>query len=117
MGLLFEANVGQYWPQFNRLALQGGVQLVRAGWNEAFLKEVNDFPRQATGIHDDIIDSAGLICKRISAISAGEAPVVNKAPEPVIGGITVTNWQMHTTSSLDELWEDNRSRRSGILRI
>ena len=41
----------------------------------------------------------------------------NKAPVPIVGGISVTDGLMHTTQSLDELFEDNRPLQVGTLRI
>ena len=33
----------------------GNIDVVRAGWNESFLKELDAFPRK--GVHDDRVDA------------------------------------------------------------
>jgi predicted phage terminase large subunit-like protein len=86
------------------LALQGGVKLVRGKWNADFLREVETFPRTGSGIHDDIIDAAGLLAKRMGSLSTGVAPKV--IPKPVETGYT-----------LDQLFKDNESWKREIIRL
>ena len=103
---------------FKGLALQGGVQLVRSGWNEAFLKEISEFPRQATGIHDDCVDAAAVMAKRMSVHSAGEVPKENQTPKPILGCITQDEFgNLYTTQTLDDLFNEkslSASRREII---
>ncbi len=86
------------------LALQGGVKLLKASWNADFLREVEVFPRTGSGIHDDIVDAAGLFATRMGAMSSG-APA-KKPKEPVKTGYT-----------LNELFRDNESWRKEIIRL
>jgi predicted phage terminase large subunit-like protein len=103
---------------FKALALTGSVQLLRGQWNEAFLREVSQFPRQAQGVHDDCIDSAGVLAKRVSAMSAGDFPGEVKS-EPIKGAFHMHEGRLHTTSSIDEMWADREAgnRNFGIIRL
>lgn len=86
------------------LALQGGVKLVRGRWNADFLREVEVFPRTGSAIHDDIIDAAGLLAKRMGSMSTGKGP--KPIPKPVETGYT-----------LNELFKDNESWKRDIIRL
>lgn len=86
------------------LALQGGVKLLKAHWNADFLREVQTFPRTGSGIHDDIIDAAGLLAKRMGSMSTGIAP--KPVQKPVELGYT-----------LNDLFKDNESWRRDIIRL
>ena len=103
---------------FKGLALQGGVKLLRGSWNEFFLREVSQFPRQATGVHDDTIDAVGLLARRIAAMSCGQVEEVKK-PEPIKGAIEVVDGKMCTSESLRDLWESNKTHewKAQVLRI
>jgi predicted phage terminase large subunit-like protein len=89
---------------FRGLALQGGVKLLRGRWNSDFLREVETFPRTGSGIHDDIIDAAGLFAKRMGILSTGSAP--EKPKEPVKQGYC-----------LEDLWKANTGWKDQIIRL
>ena len=102
---------------FKGLALQGGVKLVRATWNEAFLREASQFPRQASGVNDDCIDAAGLLAKRVSSMASGDTVESKVTTSPIQGAISVTNGKMHTTQTFEELWKDRKPINNGIRRL
>ncbi|MCX2976366.1 phage terminase large subunit [Candidatus Marimicrobium litorale] len=97
---------------FKGLALQDGVRLLRGHWNEALLHEASQFPRQATGIHDDIIDAAGLLAKRISVMSSGEIPAQEKQATPIEGAVRMQDGQMVLTETLEELFSERERNLS-----
>src|SRR6201999_3827620 len=50
----------------------GNLRIVKANWNHDFIKECLEFP---SGEHDDIVDSLGLIGRRLPALSAPPKPL------------------------------------------
>jgi len=92
----------------------GSVKLVRGDWNGDFLRSMTEFP---FGKHDDIPDAVGLLGRRAARMVNSSVPQSHQ-PKPIQSGITQgVNGQMYTTSTFDELWDENRPLQLGRRRL
>ena len=96
------------------MAKMGSVKLVRGDWNGDFLRSMTEFP---FGKHDDIPDAVGLLGRRAARMVNSSVPQSHQ-PKPIQSGITQgVNGQMYTTSTFDELWDENRPLQLGRRRL
>ena len=102
---------------FQSLARMGCIRTKNGHWVGELKREISTFPRDGSGFYDDQIDVLSLFSNYLFKMSSGEAPRVQSKPEPPKGGITITDGVMHTTQTLDELWESNRPINVGLRRI
>jgi predicted phage terminase large subunit-like protein len=100
---------------FRGFARQGRVKLLRAPWNADLLMEIEGFPD--TCRHDDIVDCLSLLGRYMARMSPGGVEKV-EALKPILSGITQDErGNLHTTQTLDEIFQDNRNLRMGFRRI
>jgi predicted phage terminase large subunit-like protein len=54
---------------FSAQAQPGNVYLIRGAWNEEFIQELEQFPTEAEGVHDDIVDASSSAFSRVAPVS------------------------------------------------
>ena len=100
---------------FRGFARQGRVKILRAHWNADLMMEVEGFPD--TCRNDDQVDSLSLLGRYMARMSLGKVEKLERS-KPIQSGITQgANGQMYTTSTLAELWDDNRPLQLGRRRL
>ena len=84
--VLFSPESGSKEDRARPLAAQaqaGNVKLLAADWNEAFLSELETFPR---GLYSDQVDASSRAYARIVEMLEEERPIVDIIQEPEIEG-------------------------------
>ena len=96
------------------LAKMSAIKLLRADWNAEFVRELSEFP---AGRHDDLVDALAILAQRAAKMApSGATP--ETGPREIRSAFTPdASGKLHTTQTFDELFEDNRTRYTGILRI
>lgn len=80
---------------------QDRVHVAEAEWNQAFLKEIAEFP---DGRNDDIVDGAAVVAKELRLLS-GPLLVRTAPPPPIQGAIIQQEGLMVTAEPLEKLWK------------
>ena len=97
---------------FQGLARLGCIRTKNGSWVGELKREISTFPREGSGYFDDQIDTLSLTCNYLFRMSKGAAPQVQTKPEPIKGGITITDGVMHTTETLSELVSHHEEKLS-----
>ncbi len=103
---------------FRGLAKMGSVKMVRGDWNAVTMAEINAFPIGGAGVHDDIVDTLGLLGQRAALMPPAELDKVIEKKPLRFALEEGEDGRAQTTATLDELWDDHaRHSRRGVLRI
>jgi len=98
------------------LFMQGKVFIVRAPWNAPLVHEIMNFPPKSKTEHDDFIDVIALIGRDVWTQIA-KKPEEGKIAKPIEGAYIQREGQTFTRQKLDDLWEDPKKNRFGVLRL